>query len=61
MCWGCGSRNHIYATKNNIVCPNKDVKGVKEKAEKVHNAFDQHHCNKNKKGKWNKAMKVKEG
>jgi hypothetical protein len=33
MCWGCGQTDHVYATKTQILCPNKDVEGVREKAE----------------------------
>jgi hypothetical protein len=41
MCWGCGSKDHMYAIKNNIICPNKDMPGVKEKAAKVRSDFNE--------------------
>ena len=51
ICWGCGSKEHVYAIKNNIICPNKNTPGVKEKAEKVRNDFNQRRRDKNKKRK----------
>ena len=57
MCWGCGSKEHVYAIRNNIICPNKDVEGVKEKAEKVRNDFNQRRRDKNKKRKGEQSNK----
>jgi hypothetical protein len=43
ICWGCGSKDHMYAIKNNIICPNKDMP-VKEKAAKVREDFNECRC-----------------
>ena len=40
LCWGCGSKDHVYAIKNSIICPNKDLAGVKEKTENVRADFN---------------------
>ena len=38
-CWGCGQTDHVYAVGDTIVCPNKDLPGVKDKAAKVREDF----------------------
>ncbi len=39
QCWGCGSADHVFAVKDNIVCPNKNMPGVMEKAAAVREDF----------------------
>jgi hypothetical protein len=55
ICWGCGSEDHMYAIKNTIVCPNKDLPGVQEKAAKVRMDFNERRRALKKKRKSNES------
>lgn len=53
QCWGCGSTDHVYARNNVVTCPNKDIPGVKEKAQKVRDDFNKRRRTLNNKRKRN--------
>jgi hypothetical protein len=59
VCWGCGSKDHMYAIKNTIICPNKHMPGVQEKAAKVRNDFNERRraIRRKRKGSENKDRK----
>lgn len=39
-CWGCGEKDHSYAERGIVVCPNKDKPGVAEKAAQKREEFN---------------------
>lgn len=51
ICWGCGSKQHVYARKNVIICPLANRPEIQENAAKKRAEFNERQKQRNKKRK----------